>query len=148
MTQQLSKFTPALPTATQPLQDLLCTKNLWVWTTVHQKAFDNTKFELAKAPILDHYDIAKPTKICTNGSMLNGISAILYQQHNVDWKRVTLASRYLSNTEKNYHDIEVEMLAVTWGCEKKSKYLHGLPRFTVETDHKPLVPILNYMTKI
>lgn len=25
-----------------------------------------------------------------------------------------------------------------------SVYLHGLPHFTIETDHKPLVPILNY----
>ena len=35
------------------------------------------------------------------------------------------------------------MLAVTWGCEKMSKYIHGLPKFTTETDHKPLIPILN-----
>ena len=143
MAQQLSKFTPALSTASEPLRDLLSTKNSWVWTTVHQKAFDATKTELAKAPILAHYDIAKPTKIRTDGSMLNGISAILYQMHD-DWKPVAFASRYLSDAEKNYHNIEVEMLAVTWGCEKMAKYLHGLPRFTVETDHKPLVPILNY----
>ena len=36
------------------------------------------------------------------------------------------------------------MLAVTWGCEKMSKYLHGLPHFVIQTDHKPLIPILNY----
>lgn len=25
-----------------------------------------------------------------------------------------------------------------------SQYLHGLPNFIIETDHKPLLPILNY----
>ena len=36
------------------------------------------------------------------------------------------------------------MLAVTWGCQCMSKYLHGLPHFLIETNHKPLIPILNY----
>ena len=36
------------------------------------------------------------------------------------------------------------MLAAVWGCEKMSKYLHGLPLFVLQTDHKPLIPILNY----
>ena len=36
------------------------------------------------------------------------------------------------------------MLAVTWGIERMSMYVHGLPEFEVCTDHQPLVPILNY----
>jgi len=36
------------------------------------------------------------------------------------------------------------MQAVTWGCEKMTPYLQGLLYFLVQTDHKPLVPILNY----
>ena len=35
------------------------------------------------------------------------------------------------------------MLAVMWGCKRMNMYLHGLPLFMVETDHKPLIPILN-----
>jgi len=46
--------------------------------------------------------------------------------------------------EKNYHPIELEMQSVTWGCEKMTPYLQGLPYFLVQTDHEPLVPILNY----
>ena len=38
--------------------------------------------------------------------------------------------------------IELECLAVVWGCDKVKNYLLGLPHFLVETDHKPLVPIL------
>ena len=36
------------------------------------------------------------------------------------------------------------MLAVMWGMKRMEMYLHGLPFFRVGTDHKPLVPILNY----
>jgi len=35
------------------------------------------------------------------------------------------------------------MLAIVWGCEKMSKYIHGLPDITLETDHKLLIPIIN-----
>ena len=34
-------------------------------------------------------------------------------------------------------------LSLTWGILKMSMYSHGLPEFIVETDHKPLIPILN-----
>ena len=144
MAQQLSKFTPELARASEPLRGLLSTNNSWVWTANHDAAFQETKKVLAKAPILAHYDVNKPTKLRTDGSLLNGIAAILYQQHGDQWKPVEFASRYLSDAEKNYHNIEIEMLAVAWGCEKMSKYLHGLRHFVIQTDHKPLIPILNY----
>ena len=143
MAQQLSKFTPHLAEVSTPLRDLLSTKNAWVWTQVHQIAFQKTKEVLTTKPVLGHYDISKQTKIRTDGSSKNGISAILYQKHAQDWKPVAYASRFLTPTEANYHPIEVEMLAIVWGCEKMSKYIHGLPDVTLETDHKPLIPIIN-----
>jgi len=91
-----------------------------------------------------HYDQHRPTKIRTDASNHNGISVILYQQHEEGWKPVDCASRFLTQAEKNYHPIELEMQAVTWGCEKMTPYLQGLLYFLVQTDHKPLVPILNY----
>ena len=89
------------------------------------------------------YDVSRPTKLRVDGSKLNGVSAILYQQHGENWHPITCASRYLKPAEKNYYPVENEMLAVTWGCLKMNMYLHGLPHFLVQTDHKPLIPILN-----
>lgn len=143
MVQQVSKFTPELARASGALRDILSSKNIWIWTKVHDVAFAETKKILTELPVLAHYDLTKETKIRTDGSKLNGISAILFQLHDSIWKPVAFASRYLTSTEQNYHSIEIEMLAAVWVCEKMTKYLHGLNNFIIQTDHKPLIPIIN-----
>ena len=47
----------------------------------------------------------------------------------------------MSETESRYAQIEKEGLACTWACEKFSTYILGTS-FTIETDHKPLIPLL------
>ena len=48
----------------------------------------------------------------------------------------------MSETERRYAQIEKEALALTWAAETFSAYLLG-KRFAIETDHKPLVPLLS-----
>lgn len=52
------------------------------------------------------------------------------------------ASRSLSETESNYACIERECLALTWACDRFRMYIMGLT-VVLETDHKPLIPILS-----
>ena len=144
MAQQMARFTPKLAETAAPLRDLLSTKNQWMWTEEHDRALENIKKIMSEPPILAHYEIHRPTKIRTDGSSLHGMSVIVYQQHETQWKPVDCASRFLTPAEKNYYPIELEMLAITWGVEKMRPYLQGLPEFFIQTDHKPLIPILNY----
>ena len=141
--QQLAKFTPELASQSAPLRDFLSMKNQWLWTDIHDQVFQNVKKLLTSPVTLKLYDVSRPTKLRVDGSRLNGIAVILYQKHGDKWHPVSRASRYLSDAEKNYHPIENEMLAVSWGCRKMNLYLHGLPHFYIQTDHKPLIPILN-----
>ena len=143
MANYLSKFSKDLAAAQEPLRGLLSTKNAWLWTEGHTKAFQDVKNVLSNPPVLGHYDMTKPTAIRTDGSKKNGISVILKQKHDDEWKLIDCSSRMLKPTEKNWYPIEIEMLAITWGILKMNMYLHGLPGFIVETDHKPLIPILN-----
>ena len=52
------------------------------------------------------------------------------------------ASRSMSKIERRYAQIEREPLAVTWTCERFTEYILGR-KFTIEIDHKSLIPLLN-----
>ena len=52
-------------------------------------------------------------------------------------------SKGLTPTQQRYSTIELECLAIVWAITKCSFYLHGLPRFTVYTDHRPLEGVFN-----
>ena len=47
----------------------------------------------------------------------------------------------LCQIPKNGTQIEKDALASVWACDKFASYIVGL-KFHIETDHKPLVPLL------
>ena len=140
MVNQMGKFSAKLATLTQPLRELLSKKNAWLWGATQDHAFDQVKAELSKPTTLALYDPAADSKVSADASSY-GLGAVLLQKTNDDWRPVAFASRAMSETERRYAQIEKEALALTWACEKFSMYLLG-KKFQVETDHKPLVPLL------
>jgi transposase InsO family protein len=140
MVNQLGKFSSNLSELSQPLRKLLCKKVVWQWTCIQEQAFDDVKRELVKPSCLALYNPQNRTKVSADASSY-GLGAALLQEVAGQWKPVVFASRSMSETEQRYAQIEKEALAATWACEKFSSYLLGL-NFTIETDHKPLVPLL------
>ena len=141
MLNQMGKFSPNLASITQPLRELLSTKSTWTWGPAQDEAFKMAKAELTKPTILSLYDPGAETKLSSDASSY-GLGAVLLQLHQGGWKPVVYASRSLSETERRYAQIEKEALAITWACEKFSEYILG-KQILIETDHKPLVPLLS-----
>ena len=140
MVNQLGKFTPNLAQLTQPLRELLSKSTAWVWDSAQSRAFDQVKEELSKPTTLALYDPNAPTRVSADTSS-HGLGAVLLQQFDGAWKPVSFASRSMSETERRYAQIEKEAFATTWACEKFSNFILG-KHIQVETDHKPLVPLL------
>ena len=132
----MSTFIPNLTKKTHLMRSLLKRDVHFLWTSDMQKELDTIKNEIANAVQLTHYEPNKSAVIETNAS-LKGLSAVLIQ----DSKPVRFLSKALTPAEANYSNIERELLAVLFACEKLHTYTFGR-KTTVDTDHKPLQNIL------
>lgn len=121
-----------------PLNKLTSPKVPWKWTEVEQRAFDETKAALAKAPRLSIPIPGHPFILYTDASDF-GLGAILVQ-YDPDGKRenlIEVLSRPLRGAELHYTTTEKECLAVVWAVGKLRCYLEAMP-FKVVTDHQAL----------
>ena len=141
LVNQLGKFSSRIAEISEPIRALLRKDRAWVWGPDQQKAFEAIKQELVKPTVLALYNPKAETKVSTDASSF-GLGAVLLQSDGENWRPVAYASRALSDTERRYAQIEKEALAATWACEKFSNYVLGRP-FLIESDHKPLIPLLN-----
>ena len=144
MVNQLMKFTPYLAEMTKPLRDLLSKDSSWCWEQAQKSAFSDIKTALTytESPTLALFNPERETIVSADASAY-GLGAVLLQrQPSSELRPVAYISRSMSATEQRYAQIEKEALALTWACERFSEYLIGIS-FHIQTDHKPLVPLLS-----
>ena len=88
-----------------------------------------------------HYDPSLPIRLAADASAY-GIGAVLSHVLDDGTERpIAYVSKTLSPSEKNYAQIEKEALALVFGVRKFHQYIYGR-KFTLVTDHKPLLAIL------
>lgn len=137
----MGPFIKNLSSLTAPLRELLKEKNKFVWSPTYQAAYDKVKDSISHEVTLNYFDPKKEITIQVDASM-RGLGAALLQ----DNKPVAFASKALTDVETRYANIERELLAVVYGCEKFHTYIYGCS-FTVKSDHKPLESIhLKHLT--
>ncbi|MEM7375732.1 MAG: reverse transcriptase family protein, partial [Bacteroidota bacterium] len=143
LVHQASDFSKKISAALEPLRPLLSTKNLFEWNADHDKAFEETKKALVQLHTLTSFDPKLETVLQTDASRKKGLGFVPMQKHGQSWKIVQCGSRFTTPTEARYAMVELELLAIVWAVKKCKIYLEGLSHFKLETDHKPLIPILN-----
>ena len=120
-----------------PICELSREKVPFNWKPEHDEAFQLIKKEIMIALTIAYYNPNKPMILQTDASC-KGLGACLLQNE----KPVYFASKALTEMQKGYMAIELELLAVTWAMEKFHHFLYG-NEFTLETDQKPLEVILS-----
>lgn len=135
MITYVGRFIPNLSNLNSPLRELTKNDVIFEWTDRHMESFINLKNILTEKPVLQYYDIDKPVVISVDASK-NGVGAVLLQNS----LPCAYASRALTEVQQRYAQIEKELYAIVFGCEKFFEYVYGR-EFVVETDHKPLVSI-------
>ncbi|XP_034248250.1 uncharacterized protein K02A2.6-like [Thrips palmi] len=116
----LRKFIPQMATIAAPLYELLSNAVLYKWMPTHAKALQTLKESISKAPVLATFDSKKPIIIQADASQY-GLGCCLLQ----DKKPVVLDSRILTETEKNYAQIEKEMLALCYAAHNLVDWSSG-----------------------
>ena len=113
MATYMSSFIPNLADHTAPLRNLLKENVDFAWNPSHSKAFEKVKSLICTTTTLAYYDRNEPVVLHVDASS-KGLGAALFQSN----KPIAFASKALTPAETRYANIERELLAVVYGCEK------------------------------
>jgi len=112
------------------------------WDDACTSAFHKIIHSLTHAPVLAFADPTKPYILHVDANM-NGLGAVLNQEHPNGLRPVAYASRKLSVSEQRYPIHQLELLALRWAVvDKFHDYLYGA-QFVVKTDNNPLTYVLS-----
>ena len=138
MVNYMGTFIPNLSHHTEPLRAMLKKDNVFHLEDQQTRSFQQVKTLIAKANTtpLRYYDRDLPVTVQADAS-LRGLGACLIQKHKGKDQPIAFASKSLTDVETRYANIEWELLAIVFACQRFSTYL--LRRsFIAESDHKPL----------
>ncbi|XP_064469786.1 uncharacterized protein K02A2.6-like [Ornithodoros turicata] len=141
MVTYCARFLPRLAQVVEPLRQLTKKGVEFAWTARHSDAFNEAKKLMSEERKLAYFDPSHKTELTVDAGP-KGVGAILSQVTRKNKSRViAYHSRPLSPVEQRYSQIERELLAILSAITHFHLYLYG-PPFSVQTDHKPLVSIL------
>ena len=143
-----SKFVPNLATIAAPIYQLTRKNVPFDWNEECQKAFQSLKQELISNRFLTYFNPKLPLIVSCDASPV-GLGAVLaHKLPSGEEKPIAYASRTLSNSERNYSQIDKESLVIIFAVKHFHFFLYGKDRFTIYTDHKPLISLFGEHAKL
>ncbi|KAI5731889.1 hypothetical protein M8J77_017897 [Diaphorina citri] len=133
----LRNFIPNMSALTAQLRELLKSNVEWSWTSAHDQMLSKLKDSVSEVTKLAHFDPTQTVQIQCDASK-DALGCCLLQNN----RPVSYASRNLTAAERNYAQIEKELLAVVFAFSKFHNFVYGNHNITVMTDHSPLVSIV------
>ena len=141
------KFLPQLATKLASLYALLSSTTRWRWTKKEAAAFRDSKELLLSSQVLVHFDLNQELVLSCDASPY-GVGAVLSHRFSDGTDRlIGFASRSLTKAERKYLQLEKEGLACIFGVKRFHSNLYG-HKFTLITDHKPLLGLLGEIKAI
>ncbi|XP_058827893.1 uncharacterized protein K02A2.6-like [Topomyia yanbarensis] len=138
MVNYLSRFIKNLSANLTNLRKLISESVPWQWTSVEDEEFNRVKLLVADVRTLRYYNVNQPLTIECDASCFGlGVAVYVYQTDGV----IGYASRTLTPTERNYAQIEKELLAILFACTRFDQLIVGNPKTVIKTDHKPLISL-------
>jgi hypothetical protein len=126
------KFVKNFGVIARPLTDLLKKGVVFLWTQVHDTAFQALKQSLVSAPVLALPNFTRPFAIETDASS-KGIGAVLLQDHHP----LAYVSKALGVKNQGLSTYEKEYLAILMAVDKWRQYLQHA-EFLIYSDHRSL----------
>lgn len=136
------KFLPNLASKLNPINALLRKGAKFEWSSKCKEIFTKVKGEITSPIVLMPFNNSLPLVLATDASPTGLGAVISHITHDGVERPIAFASRSLTNSEKNYSQIDKEATAIYWGLRKFFQYCYGR-RIILETDHKPLTSILH-----
>lgn len=135
------RFVPGFAELSKPLEELTKDDVPFIWTEVHENAFQELKKRLLESARLNHFLPNQEAILECDGS-LEGVGAILLQTRPEGSEvPIAFASRKLTKSERNYQITAIEALAIVHGLKKFRHICFG-ERIHIRTDHRPLMYII------
>ena len=123
----------------KPFYDLTRTETKFVWTTEHEKLFNDIENRISEDTILAIPDTKYPFHVHVDASSI-GVGSILVQEFPEGKRIVSFNSRIYTKEEQKMSTTARELCGVISALQTYEQYLIGSPHpVYVYTDHKPLM---------